>query len=465
MKRIAETLSVCILGTLAIMTAGCGDPASPAPPMTAVDAGEDSQVAMDAEPRTDATPPSVDAAVDAVPLDADPDSAPSPSLDATVDAQPDASRDATVPAPADAAVPLDATRPSLDMALDVAPLPEPDADVSPRIVGDPIELSPLGGTYPRVLQRADGRLFGTFDSGDAMNFVLRTVAADRVEGPWVARGIVAVEPIEPGRTLGNAYPFEWTPERTLCAFRHHNQVGDLYVHRLLLSASDDGGDTWRFVSEIEVDDRDHGLWEPLLFRGADGHLQVYYAWEHTVGGKQDIVMRRSRDGGMTWSDRITVASNAQSRDGMPGVARLNDGTLVTVFESFRQDDRGPFVIRATTSTDDGATWGNRQAVYVPEAADRHAGAPALVTLADGRLLVSFMTDEEGPGGDWPNGAAAKVLISDGIPTRDALVWRPHPLTVADAPAFWPSLTALANGDALVLYDQAGPKARRLTFTP
>ena len=53
------------------------------------------------------------------------------------------------------------------------------------------------------------------------------------------------------------------------------------------------------------------------------------------------------------------------------------------------------------------------------------------------LLVSFMTDEEGPGGDWPNGAAAKVLISDGIPTRDALVWRPQPLTVADAPAFWP----------------------------
>ena len=61
----------------------------------------------------------------------------------------------------------------------------------------------------------------------------------------------------------------------------------------------------------------------------DGTLQCYFSSENSAGD-QDNFMRYSRDGGSTWSEWIHVSgSNANSRDGMVGVAPIdNDGNLM-----------------------------------------------------------------------------------------------------------------------------------------
>jgi hypothetical protein len=81
---------------------------------------------------------------------------------------------------------------------------------------------------------------------------------------------------------------------------------------------------------------------------------------------------------------------------MPGVVRLGDEELLAVFEA---QDVPPFrfVIRGVRSTDLGRTWSaNRQLVYHPNhavAAPWAAGAPSIIRLLDGRLMVSFQSDE------------------------------------------------------------------------
>jgi hypothetical protein len=48
---------------------------------------------------------------------------------------------------------------------------------------------------------------------------------------------------------------------------------------------------------------------------------------------QRIEVRTSVDNGTSWGKPVTVAEKKGSRDGMPGVVRLNDLELLAVFEA------------------------------------------------------------------------------------------------------------------------------------
>ena len=91
-----------------------------------------------------------------------------------------------------------------------------------------------------------------------------------------------------------------------------------------------------------------GLWEPFLLLLPDGVVQVYYASEERCKPDQRVEMRTSSDGGKTWGSPVTVAQKRGSRDGMPGVVRL-ENELLAVFEA---QDEPPyrFVIRVFDPT-------------------------------------------------------------------------------------------------------------------
>lgn len=157
-----------------------------------------------------------------------------------------------------------------------------------------------------------------------------------------------------------------------------------------------------------------------------------------------------------------VATQSGSRDGMPAVARLRDGSLVPVFASFRAPRVPRFVVRSVQSNDGSRTSGRRQNVYVPANAARNAGAPFVVTLPDGRLAVSFMTDGDAATVAWPAHATMKVLISDGVPTHGSLRWRATPLVIDGPEAYWPALFVTpGSGDLLAIYHRRGIRARRV----
>jgi Neuraminidase (sialidase) len=321
--------------------------------------------------------------------------------------------------------------------------------------------SPIhAGHYPRLVKLGSGDLLATFDQkrdGLSTIGIVRSTDGGRTWGRYAS---VAAHPAHDD--VANAFPLVLADGTLLVAFRHHSPQEKIY--RLELSASDDGGATWRHRSTIARGSI--GLWEPLLLQLPDGTLQVYYASEEDIFPDQRIEMRASRDGGRTWSRPVTVAREPGSRDGMPGVVRFGDGTLLVVFEA---SDTPPFlfVIRAVRSRDDGRTWSaTRELVYQPQHPVRSrwsAAAPSVVRMRGGDLLVSYQTDEDlayvqaspsadpaHPRYDYLRHARMKYLLSrDGGRT-----WgEPAALTSADqVPALWNGLCAPEAG---IVYALAG----------
>lgn len=213
-----------------------------------------------------------------------------------------------------------------------------------------------------------------------------------------------------GGALGNPQPLISPGGDIYVAFRDHDYgTRSTAKYKLRLVKSRDGGRTWDFVNDDDllgqIDVSQHGLWEPFLFFDAKGLLRVVYAKERGdkvcpahKGVKQDIVSRVSHDSGKTWSDERVVASEGVSRDGVPFVTKLSDGSFLLVFESWQSSACGnanPNLLIRSMRSADGVIWSKRDVVFDPYT---HANGRALATwpsislLKDGRALVSFTSN-------------------------------------------------------------------------
>lgn len=258
--------------------------------------------------------------------------------------------------------------------------------------------------------------------------------------------------------------------RILYAYRNHDRdlnstlgVPDNYTfYRLTVSASDDGGRSWSFLSNIDTRAANNGsanlngLWEPFLRIAADGTtLQAFYSAENDAGD-QDSLMRESVDGGMTWGTRRVVsgADRVRSRDGMVGVARLGNGEdedkdeddkkrLILFFET---TESGRFDVRRVLSPDDGRTWPTetRARVYDPLDEERQASAPAGVVNVGGTLVAGFMTNEgTNSSGTVPGDFKVVSSVDDGD------TWSESVLIAREA--IWPGLYSLGGDRFLAMY--------------
>lgn len=316
--------------------------------------------------------------------------------------------------------------------------------------------------YPRAAELADGTLLATFDHRIPGGRAIACVRSADGGKTWGGYRRIAEDS---GRVdLANAFPLQLPDGTILVACRHH--ALDRRSYRLQLYASADEGATWQVRSTIVAGTV--GLWEPFLFQASRDVLQVYYASEEGIAPDQRIEMKSSRDGGKTWGEPTTVARKRGSRDGMPAVVRMKDGSLLACFEA---SDTPPFrfVIRTVRSTDDGATWSaERSVAYQPANAARQrwaAGAPCIAAGKDGRVVLSFQTDEDvayrqgdpqaDPGASgyrYERHTALKIVTS-----ADGRSWS-KPATLAGSPtasATWPGLCGLRDGTVLVLTTWGG----------
>ena len=184
---------------------------------------------------------------------------------------------------------------------------------------------------------------------------------------------------------------------------------------LRVSESKDGGRTWNSHSTVceYTDNAGYGgVWEPFLIR-INGELACVYANDHpSVTDRQNIEYKIWN--GEKWTGR-TVISNGKkhdSRDGMPVLCRTPDGGYICVIESTAQRKKGyPFVLKAFYS-DDGVKWSEPVTIYTPSTKKSKAAAPGVIYLPDGRLFVSFQTDEDATvKGDGTS--VMKFTVSDG----------------------------------------------------
>jgi len=332
-------------------------------------------------------------------------------------------------------------------------------------------IYPSRASYPRVTQLSDGTLLATFAHPTPERRAIGCVFSRDGGMTWGSyhRILDQSKPVD----LDNAFPLQLPDGSVLAAYRRHT----LGTYRIEVHASIDGGKHWALRGTIATGH--DGLWEPILLLLPKGVVQAYYASEEGCKPDQRIEMRSSSDGGKTWGSPVAVARTKGSRDGMPGVVRLDKEELLAVFEA-QDDSPYRFVIRGVRSNDNGRTWATtRELIYRPRnpVANRWAaGAPSIIRLPDMRLLVSFQSDEQVsylqgdrrrdpavPGYDYVRHSHfAYVTSSDNGKTWSG---PSHLLGSPEQPACWNALYGLKDGPVLALSNHLGRIwAKTVSFT-
>ncbi|MBO9625588.1 MAG: exo-alpha-sialidase [Microbacterium sp.] len=183
---------------------------------------------------------------------------------------------------------------------------------------------------------------------------------------------------------------------------------------------------------------------PDLEVGTQGELILVYRWASShVGSVGDIRMKKSTDGGATWSgETIIASSSADLRD--PSLTRLSTGRLILSY--FTYDAVNKAVIRTETRTSDngGASWAAPVAVTstIPHAA---TSAKIIEVRGSGDLLIPLY----GTQGSDPNSSVVIVRSTD-----KGASWSGNQKTVASGSGTvdWtePAIAELEDGHLRIL---------------
>jgi hypothetical protein len=313
-----------------------------------------------------------------------------------------------------------------------------------------ITLVDKTGTGPRGTQLSNGTLIVGFvqNGTDASTMNIHKYRAS--DFGLIEKVNILNRPARSGYNLGNPTPFQTKSGRLILGFRDHLPEGHDKRFRLRVAYSDDNGQSWKQGKDDSAGfmvESDQGLWEPFFYYDKFDVLRVVYAREKSAegcsrrkGNSQVIAMKSSADDGLTWGHETEIVGEGVSRDGVPVVARLGDGSYLLVFESWRKTGCGdsiPSLVIRSVQSKDGVEWGKRRIVYEPKAMKKDsvkgidypkASWPAVATLADGRVLIAFTTDEDYPdahgryGGKEDKQMNERLLMSKGRPTYEALDW-------------------------------------------
>ncbi len=128
---------------------------------------------------------------------------------------------------------------------------------------------------------------------------------------------------------------------------------------------------------------------PGLARLPDGALlTVYRKGRLHYTDRGWIVSRRSADGGRTWTDELVVAEHPRLDLRDPNVALLADGALIVNYFEYDGDARSttPDGLKVAHSFDGGMTWGEPVSVGV---SSRTATSAPVVPLPNGEILLAY----------------------------------------------------------------------------
>ena len=164
-----------------------------------------------------------------------------------------------------------------------------------------------------------------------------------------------------------------------------------------------------------------------------------------------------------------IASNGEkhnSRDGMPVVCNLSDGSYAMVIESSSMRSNFSFIIQIMFS-EDGIVWSEPKTVFMPTVKGNYAGAPYIECLADGRIVISCQATENSGctlASSSVNNSVMNVIISnapitykdkDDIGTNDftKLYFNPITSIIKNSYSIWPAM--LVSGDKILCIAECG----------
>lgn len=253
-----------------------------------------------------------------------------------------------------------------------------------------------GVWYPRMYELKSGTILCGFDTNeDGGRAVIKIVSSEDQGSSWSREAIRGTN--HPEYDCANANFLELDNGEIWLAYRANVMKGEEYYSSIRINVSKDGGYTWKEHSIVAEEIGIGGVYEPH-FQFIGDEIAVFYANDslNVVKNNRQQNLEYKIWNGDSWSGKYIASDGTQtnSRDGMPVLSRLIDGSYALVLEATSLHPSYEFIIQLKLSPD-GMDWsGPLKNVYVPNKFRKKAGAPYIVTLSDGRLLVSFQTDED-----------------------------------------------------------------------
>lgn len=250
--------------------------------------------------------------------------------------------------------------------------------------------------YPRVYELQNGELICGFDTNESSsNPQIKIVKSSDGGKTWSKQAIVVSQ--YPQYKCANVAFYQHDNGELWAAYRANQTINNELYSSIRVSKSTDNGQTWADHSLVAEEKGVGGIYEPIFIE-IDGNIAIFYANDSrnavSSGDHQNIEYRIWKDG--KWSEKY-IASNGnqtRSRDGMPAIEKLSNGNYLLAIESTALRSRYPFILQIKISPD-GHDWKNRlKTIYTPSKNGRKAAAPFAVRLPDGRVAISFQTDED-----------------------------------------------------------------------
>lgn len=189
--------------------------------------------------------------------------------------------------------------------------------------GDRIRV-PLTAPHGPI-RRKDGSFFllgrGFYSSApDCPDGVICAVESRDGGKTWQMLGVVAEPDGTDYSSMHEPHALELPDGTILGGIRVHE--GDGFT--IYLTRSFDGGKTWEMPKPTGI----CGTPPHFLLHSSGAVVMVYGRRENPCGQRAKI----SYDGGMTWSEEITVGAQSPDRDcGYPSSVELSDGSILTVY--------------------------------------------------------------------------------------------------------------------------------------
>lgn len=300
-----------------------------------------------------------------------------------------------------------------------------------------------GGTYPRFLKYGD-KLYLFLDNR-------YRVSTDKGK-TWSEETIIFTNETENtalGRNdiddVGNAFPALLDDSgRIVIFYRCHSRASSYYS--IVARVSDNTGANFRYRQELFHSAS--GYWEPFYYKG-----WIYYSTEHNGSGsdKAQSIYRRAiirlKDDNTISMGSSTLfidgrtqinmdgETNNLSRVGMISASTLKDGRHIFVFEdsvNSNATNPRPMVIQycyARSPEVSPAGLGSINTIFMGSV-NKSCGAPYVTTLDDGRIVISFQSNEFYTGytpsiayrdKHWLAYVSKKVVNYDDLLTKDDFI--------------------------------------------
>lgn len=286
-----------------------------------------------------------------------------------------------------------------------------------------------GGAYPRIISLKNGDIFMAYSIKSAISKDKGVTFTDLSQVVTTT-----TDPVE-GKNLvkSNLTPVE-LPNGNVAVFYRAIAAGKNYYssirYKIYNVNSKTYGEEKIFLENYNPKNDTTGLWEPTPYFTASGELYVYISIDISgsaayngidsnsdlvcTGGYQNIVAVRCSVNGdeITVNGRQIVISgvNRNSRDGMNVITKLSDGSYAMVFEGKVSNTLGIFICYSK----DLLNFTTPQQIFY--SAGYSSGAPYIVTLPDGRIAVSYFTDEDYKGTpvDGYKGKVMRLYVSNSV---------------------------------------------------